>query len=260
MGTTAGRPRSAAYGLRRVHRVLGAVIGVQFVLWTLGGLYFSWNDLDRVHGDHLLRPRPKILADAAVVAPRAAIAAIAGLDSVAGVTLLNVLGRPVYRVEYFTRGPDGRAARTEQLVDATAGRPRPPLDSAEGVAIARGALAVAAPVSRVELVTPATVGHHHEYRGQPLPAWAVTFAHAGTPTLYVPTHDGYVSRVRTAQWRAFDVLWMLHTMDYRGRDDFNNVLLRALSILGLATVASGLALFVMTARAARRRRSQRAAA
>ena len=36
---------------------------------------------------------------------------------------------------------------------------------------------------------------------------------------------------------------MMHTMDYRQRDNINNWLLRAFSLFGLATIFSGFALF-----------------
>ena len=35
------RPRSRTYWARKVHRYLGLFIGVQFIAWTVGGLYFS---------------------------------------------------------------------------------------------------------------------------------------------------------------------------------------------------------------------------
>ena len=38
--------------IRKTHRYLGLVIGIQFLLWTLGGLYFSWSDIDEIHGDY----------------------------------------------------------------------------------------------------------------------------------------------------------------------------------------------------------------
>jgi len=36
---------------------------------------------------------------------------------------------------------------------------------------------------------------------------------------------------------------MTHTMDYEGRDDFNNTILRVFSLLGLITVFSGFLLW-----------------
>ena len=44
--------------IRKSHRYLGVALGVQFLFWTLGGLYFSWSNMDEVHGDPQKRPAP----------------------------------------------------------------------------------------------------------------------------------------------------------------------------------------------------------
>ena len=108
-------------------------------------------------------------------------------------------------------------------------------------------------MTAVEYLTPETVGPHHEYRELPLPAWAVRFGDREGATAYVPAELGQVLRIRNDRWRAYDFLWMLHTMDYQGRDDFNNLALRAFSLLGLTTVLSGFVLFGMTSRTVRAR-------
>ena len=38
--------------IRTAHRYLGLFLGIQFLFWTISGLYFSWTDLDEIHGDH----------------------------------------------------------------------------------------------------------------------------------------------------------------------------------------------------------------
>ena len=40
---------------RKTHRFLGIFIGIQFLFWTISGLYFSWTDIDEIHGDHYLK-------------------------------------------------------------------------------------------------------------------------------------------------------------------------------------------------------------
>lgn len=267
--STSAKPKSATYRARRIHRWLGLFIGVQFVLWTAGGLYFSWTDLDAVHGDHLMRPAHPVPAERATVTPAAAVGALRArerVDSVAGVELVDVLGRATYRVSFFApRGAaasapghaDGaRAVRRRRLVDASTGALRGPLTREEAVRAARAAYAGSAPVTSVSLLTADSVGPHHEFREQPLPAWAVRFGDAEGATAYVPAELGQVLRIRNDRWRAFDVLWMLHTMDYAGRDDFNNAVLRAFSVLGLATVGSGFVLFALTSPTLRRRRGR----
>lgn len=87
---------------------------------------------------------------------------------------------------------------------------------------------------------------HHEYREAPLPAVAVTFDDPRGTTVYVATELGTVQKHRNRPWRRFDFLWMLHTMDYTGRDNITNWLLRIFSVFGLATVTSGFVLFFIS--------------
>lgn len=256
------RPRnSRTYRLRRLHRYLGVFIGVQFLLWTLGGLYFSWTDLDTVHGDHLRRPARLPRADGELASPSAVVSAVRReqpVDSIASLALVDVLGRPTYRLTYFGGTADGTARRV-QLADARTGELRGPVDREEAIRLAREAFIGPDTIRSVEYLTPASVGRHHEYREQPLPAWAVTFAHDEAPTAYVAAELGEVVRIRNTRWRVFDLFWMLHTMDYRGRDDFNNLVLRAFAVFGLLTVGSGFALFATTSGWARARRRRAAA-
>ena len=245
------RPRSLTYRARKIHRWLGLIIGIQFLLWTVGGLYFSWTDLDDVHGDHLMRASPRLAPDGRVVSPSDVVAALRRrqrVDSIVSAELVTVLGQPTWRVIYLSGGQ-----RRTQLADAVAGTLRAPLDSAEAGATARAAYTAQGPITAVEYLTAEQVGKHHEYREMPLPAWAVRFGGDEGATAYVAAELGHVVRIRNDKWRAFDFLWMLHTMDYEGRDNFNNLALRAFSVFGLLTVLSGFVLFALTSRWARRR-------
>lgn len=93
----------------------------------------------------------------------------------------------------------------------------------------------------------------HRGREQPLPAWAVAFDHPSGATLYVAAELGTVVRVRNRKLRAFDFLWMLHTMDYHGRDDFNNVVPSCIFRPGPGDRPLRLTLFVLTSRPVRNR-------
>lgn len=259
---TQAKPRSAAYRARRIHRWLGVFIGIQFLLWTAGGLYFSWTSLGAVHGDHLMRPRSHVPAGASVVSPATVVASLRereAIDSLMTMELTMVLDRPAWRIAYLASA-DGRATRRNVIADAATGELRAPLTRDEAVATARASYTGDGHVVSVDYLTRENVGRHHEYREQPLPAWAVRFSGEERPTAYVAAELGQVIRIRNDQWRAFDFLWMLHTMDYEGRDDFNNLALRAFSVLGLATVLSGFVLFVLTSRPVLARRHNSAVA
>ncbi len=104
---------------------------------------------------------------------------------------------------------------------------------------------VVAPAEVKEIEYLEEVGDHHEYRGRRLPVWAVTFAEPSC-AVYISPEAGTFQTIRHSQWRIFDFLWMFHTMDYAGRDNFNNWLLRIFSVFGLFTVLSGFVLFTVT--------------
>jgi len=58
--------------IRKTHRYLGLIIGVQFLAWTVSGLYFSWTDIDQIHGDPFLQ----------LEKPPEAYSNLAGLDQI----------------------------------------------------------------------------------------------------------------------------------------------------------------------------------
>ena len=68
--------RKTALKIRKIHRYLGLFLGIQFLLWTISGLYFSWTDIDEIHGDHFknLNYQPK------------------AFDSLMSPTKVNILG------------------------------------------------------------------------------------------------------------------------------------------------------------------------
>jgi len=228
---------------RKFHRGLGVVVGIQLVLWIAGGLYFAWTDLDAIHGDDLRAPATPLDLTSTRVSPAAALATAGLPDSIQSCSLVDILGRPYYRLAL---GGDVR------LVDARTGRPRGGVGREEAEAIAREAFLPRAAVNSLRLLDTQDVGGHHEYRGGPLPAWQVSFDHGSGARIYISVADGQVRALRRTSWRVFDVLWMLHTMDFRGRDDINNPVLRVGAPLALVTVLSGYALWWFTRKRRRR--------
>ncbi|WP_370590006.1 hypothetical protein [Rufibacter sp. LB8] len=79
--------------------------------------------------------------------------------------------------------------------------------------------------------------------------------HPSQTTVYVAAELGEVMKFRNNKWRIFDFLWMLHTMDYQGRDNIGNVLLRIFSIAGMVTILSGFALFYVSSGFRRKKKS-----
>jgi hypothetical protein len=239
--------KSFHFYIRKSHRYLGLLIGIQFLAWTISGLYFSWSNLDEVHGDPQMKPAPLIALSERMVPPDSVWRQVAG-DSLIGIQLIQVLDKPLYQITYLHQQP-GHAMKHVQLADARTGELRQALSEPEAIALAKSRFNGEANVNEVEYLT--ETGSHHEYREQPLPAYAISFDHPTRTTVYVAAQLGTVVKYRNRPWRIFDFLWMGHTMDYQGRDNINNWLLRIFSVFGLFTVLSGFALYVVSSRVKR---------
>ena len=236
--------------LRKTHRVFGVVIGVQLLLWTISGAFFAWADIDDVRGEPNRMPPDGFAVTGEWIPPtRVDFGAVTGFDTddLAGLGLVHIGEATYYR---FVDG-NGMVL----LADVLSGSIRAALDENEAIALARASFVHPVPVRSTRRITDQDVGPHHEYRGGMLPAWVIQFEHPSGTRVYVSENGGQVTRHRNTLWRAFDFLWMLHTMDYRGRDDFNHSLLRIVSVLAVVLAISGYLLWGRTSVMLRRRRS-----
>ncbi len=237
--------------IRRSHRYLGLCIGVQFVFWTVGGLYFSWTKIEEVRSEHI-RAEPQAIALppellTGKLSPANFLPKNAETDA-SKLRIVDVLGDAHYFLPYKTaEGESGSI-----LVRFRDGEKREPINETEAIQIAKRAIVADLAIASVELIEKGGTSEYHEYRDRPLPAYAVSFEGAENYTAYVSVEDHQLQTVRSNTWRVFDVLWMLHTMDFEGRDNINNYLLRAFSIFGIVTIMSGFLLFTVSSKRLRR--------
>lgn len=246
--------KSKHYYIRKTHRWLGVILGIQFLMWTIGGLYFSWSNMDEVHGDFQKRNAPLLSSNISLVSPTTVLDTIKKvhwIDSVVSIQLIEILGKPFYQIRcmgaiHNQTNHEHDMQAMNHLADAETGQLRGPLTKEEATEVAKRRFNGEPKVKSVEFLTGA--GGHHEYRENPLPAYAITFEHPSKTTVYVASELGTVQKFRNNKWRIFDFLWMMHTMDYEGRDHIGNWLLRVFSIFGLVTVLSGFALFFISSK------------
>lgn len=217
---------------RAFHRWLGLVTGVQLLFWCAGGFVFSTHDIEWVRGNHGRDKSPPatLPADGIATSPAEAIAA-SGLAGVHEVTLTTLLDKPIYRLV----GQGGSA-----LVDAASGEAFV-IDEAQARQIAQADRSKKPEVTQAVLI----IGDAPtEFRGRDLPAWRVELADADNTHIWIDQTTGAIAARRNDAWRRFDFFWMLHTMDYSGRDDFNTPWLVGFSVLGLLSVGSGWAIWL----------------
>ena len=220
--------------MRRLHKWVGLVIALQFVLWMGSGLVMSLLPHDRVQGhEHRAEHAHEPATWPATVLPPGQVLAGAG-QPVRSLEASWLRDRPVYRLT----GKSGT-----WLVDATDGR-RVDVDAATAAAIASDDYEGEASPGTPERMDEPTL----EVRGHEGPIWRVPFADEAATTLYVSGQDGRVLERRNDTWRLFDIVWMLHIMDYTGRKNFNNPLVVMMAAGGLWIALSGLWLLVASFR------------
>ena len=220
--------RHTALNIRKTHRYLGLFLGIQFLFWTISGLYFSWTDIDDIHGDQFknLDFEPKAFTD--LISP----SKLNVSDGVKTIELRDINNTPYYWVN------------KNQLYNAIDGSLKAKITKEEALYIAKLNIKSGLVVASIEQIDEA--GKHHEYREKLLPAYVISYRTDEVIKAYVSINDGKFQTVRHRAWRWFDFLWMTHTMDYDGRDNFNTIILRAFSLLGLITVLSGFLLWYIS--------------
>ncbi len=219
---------------RRWHRRLGVIVGIQFLLWTLGGFYFSWFHIDNVRGKlETRKQKSPDLRTIGATLPLQSLLKKAAPKSVKKIQYALWMGQPVVRL-YHSRD-------RVTMLNARTGQQLSPITKDMAIKIARQDFRPAIAVQQVQLVKQ----KKGEYKG-PIPAYRVDFGNRKSTHIYVHANTGIVTARRNMIWRGFDFLWMLHILDFHNREDINNWLLRLLSTLGLFTIGLGYLLWLTT--------------
>ena len=217
--------RKTALKIRKTHRYLGLFLGVQFLFWTISGMYFSWTNIDDIHGDQYrnLDYVPKAFDD--LISP----SQINNPEGIGSIEIRDINNEPYYWIN------------NQKLYSAKTGKAKKNITEEEALSVAKNYMKDGLKVANIEKIT--EVDDYHEYREKLLPAYVISYDTDEALNAYVSVTDGKFQTVRHRAWRWFDFLWMTHTMDYDTRDNFNTIVLRAFSLLGLITVLSGFLLW-----------------
>lgn len=194
--------------MRVLHKWLSLIVGAQLLLWTVSGLVFALLDHDQVTAHDSLRETAAIVLDAdeQLIEPAKLIA---GSPRPLDVTLFPLLDDWYYGLRFadrveLRRASDGAPfAISEPVVRALAAARYAGPGTLQSVALRQPPLLEAREAGTV---------------------WEAAFNDREGTSLYFSADDGHLVAARNDTWRLFDFFWMLHTMDFRSRDDFNNPL------------------------------------
>ncbi len=220
--------RKTSLKIRKTHRYLGLFIGIQFLFWTVSGLYFSWTNIDEIHGDQFRNPDLKNTEFKKLISPQK-LNLKSGITSI---SLKSIQNKPYYWIN------------NQYLFNAETGKLKDGITKEEAISIANKYLKKELIINSVKKID--KVDAKHEYREKMLPAFVISYDNPSNLKAYISVKNGQFQTIRHRSWRWFDFLWMTHTMDYQTKDNINTLTLRIFSFLGLITVMSGFLLWFIT--------------
>ena len=219
--------------IRKFHKWLGLILGLQILLWFFSGFMMSWMPIDEIRGDHLMKPQQA--APLSLNGVDLSTIELVAVEPINGLQIKPWLGTTVIEVTTDTQ---------KLLFDAHSLQLISPLSEQQVRDIIQANLLSQYEISSIELLNEVP----NEARGRQAPLWQVQLSGDEQPRIYISAATGEVVAKRTNRWRLFDFLWMLHIMDYDEREDFNHPLLYLTALSALLFTCSGFILLFYTLR------------
>lgn len=205
--------------LAKWHVWLGWLVGVPMVMWTLSGLIMALRPIEEVRGEALLR-------DPAPVQATTLVLPVDKLGTVSAIALAAQVDGPAWIVTEADGGRYRYSARDGSLI--------PPVIESEARRIADDAWTGEAALDSVTYfpadLSPADLR-------APFNAWQAHYVD-GT-NLYIRADTGEIVATRTGWWRTYDLMWGLHIMDLKTREDTSHPILILFAVLSLGGALLG---------------------
>ena len=208
--------------VRKVHKYLSFYISLQLLLWTVSGIYFAFNKIELVRGEQYRKQVEQSinLGDFDFE-----------ISNTTDVSIQKRLGEDiaVIKVDGTTKYLNRSGESISKLTQS----------EAMNLVISNTTLS---PVLVEEIVNERSGS---EYRGRSLPIYKVESKTNKDLDInvYLNVYSGEVLAIRSNQWRIWDLMWGLHIMDWKERDNISNILLKIFSILALVSSVTGVMLF-----------------
>ncbi|MDB4836046.1 PepSY domain-containing protein [Gammaproteobacteria bacterium] len=208
--------------VRKIHKYLSFFISLQLLLWTVSGIYFAFNKIELVRGEQYLNH----------------------VETNFDLSKLNIEIEKAKAVEFKKRlGQEIVIIKTKDTTNYLnmTGQPLKKI-SMEDAMNSVSSQTILIPFAAEEVVNEKSGS---EYRGRSLPIYRVKSKNEKGAELnvYINTYSAEVVAIRSNKWKIWDLMWGFHIMDWKERDNIDNLLLKIFSILALVSSVTGIMLF-----------------
>lgn len=208
--------------IRKTHKYLSFFISIQLLLWTISGIYFSFNKIELVRGEQYIEVVEKPINLSAINF---------NIPNSENISIINRLDKEIVIVS---------TKSSKRYLDKN-GNPLEKLSIDE----AMKSVEIKTTLLPLEVIEITDRKSGSEFRGRSLPIYKVESKNTKNDDInvYVNIYSGEIMAIRSPQWRIWDLMWGFHIMDWKDRDNINNLLLKVFSILALVSSITGLILF-----------------
>lgn len=208
--------------VRKIHKYLSFFISVQLLLWTISGIYFAFNKIELVRGEQYLKKTEESY-DLSIFDFK--------IDKASDIDFQKRLGKEIIIIN---------SNDSVRYLDKF-GIPVKKMSSIEAMESVINQTSLTPLIA--EEVLNEKVGS--EFRGRSLPIYRVKTKSKDDYKInvYINMYSGDVVAIRSDKWRIWDLMWGLHIMDWKERDNIDNLFLKIFSILALVSSLTGIMLF-----------------
>ena len=208
--------------VRKIHKYLSFFISVQLLLWTISGIYFAFNKIELVRGEQYLKKTEESY-DLSIFNFK--------IDKASDIDFQKRLGKEIIIIN---------SNDSVRYLDKF-GMPVKKMSSIEAME------SVINQTSLTPLIAEEVLNEKagSEFRGRSLPIYRVKTKSKDDYKInvYINMYSGDVVAIRSDKWRIWDLMWSLHIMDWKERDNIDNLFLKIFSILALVSSLTGIMLF-----------------
>jgi len=220
--------------IRKAHKWLGLILGLQVLFWVAGGVVMSWFPLEMVRGSDKAVEKPviKLQIEDFIYPVKKVINEYPDSTRIVATYWMQ-------KAVYYLHASSGKI-----MLDANNGQVISPISEQMARDVALKDFKDSVEILSIEKIDkPAG-----EVRGSKDELWKVNLQDFRNTSIYVSLQTGKVVARRNDVWRLFDFFWMLHIMDYEERDDFNNLLLQIFAASSLLFIITGLWMLMVSFR------------
>ena len=209
--------------VRVFHKYLSLIISIQLLLWTISGIYFAFNKIELVRGEqYIIKDKPSSIE-------------INNLNISSNVKNIEIFKR---LNQWVVKAEMDAGFKYQDLL----GNEVYELSPNEAIEVVK-LKTILSPIDAIKINESSS---RSEFRGRILPIYKIKTDSSDDTNVYVDVMSGKIVAIRSDSWRVWDFLWGAHIIDYKERDNINNILLKIFSVLALFSSLSGIALFFNT--------------